>query len=180
MKIIFDGSEKSVLETIDNPSNNHRKAIKQILTACEKAIINGYRENPSQEAREYAEFVLREIQIYLYTQYKENTKENMNKYRAGKLTKEATKETINIFINKIKEKYPDLDIFVDYDEEVNEYDIWHTDAKLQFGDSNFCKFVGGLMQEYLFSNGIYNFSFGYDHMKAYVRSMKEESICRNI
>ena len=89
--------------------------------------------------------------------------------------KSITKEKIELFINKIKEQYPDLNIFVDYDEEVDEYDIWHTDAKLQFEDSNFCKFVGSLMQEYLFSNGIYNFSFGYDHMKA-----KEELKCKSI
>lgn len=82
---------------------------------------------------------------------------------------------ISIFINKIKEQYPNLNIGVDYDKDEDVHYIWHTDAKLQFGDSNFCKFVGSLMQEYLFSNGIYNFSFGYDHMKA-----KEELKCKSI
>ena len=35
--------------------------LKQLLRACEKAIINGFRENQSQGSREHAEWVLGKI-----------------------------------------------------------------------------------------------------------------------
>ena len=36
--------------------------LEKLLNACENAIINSYRETPSQESREYAEGVIEEIE----------------------------------------------------------------------------------------------------------------------
>jgi len=73
---------------------------------------------------------------------------------------------IEKFILKVKERYPHLNIGYDYCSETDEYDIWHIDPQLQFEDKDFIKFVGRLMKEILFDNNVFDFSFGYDHLKA--------------
>lgn len=78
---------------------------------------------------------------------------------------EYSTKLIEQFIAKIKGSYPNLIIDFDYNLETDEYDVWHLDSKLQFEDEAFVKYVGQLMQEILFDNGIFNFSFGYDHLK---------------
>ncbi|MGI6533545.1 MAG: hypothetical protein ACOX23_02860 [Peptococcia bacterium] len=72
---------------------------------------------------------------------------------------------IETFISKVKEKYPSLIIDYEFCSETGEYDIWHTDSRLQFEDHDFLKYVGKLMQEILFDNNLFEFCFGYDHLK---------------
>lgn len=74
-------------------------------------------------------------------------------------------ELIESFINAIKNKYPSLTIGFDFDNEIDQYDIWHVDSKLEFNNKDFKRFVAEKAREYLFNNNIYNFSFGYDHYK---------------
>lgn len=73
---------------------------------------------------------------------------------------------IKRFISRIKERYPHLIIDYDHYPESDEYDIWHVDYKLQFEDIEFLKYVGELMKEILFDNEVFNYSFGYDYLKA--------------
>lgn len=75
------------------------------------------------------------------------------------------KELIESFIKAIKNEYPSLIIGYDFDDEMDQYDIWHIDSNLEFSDKNFKSFVAEKAREYLFNNNIYNFSFGYDHYK---------------
>jgi len=72
---------------------------------------------------------------------------------------------IETFISKVKEKYPSVMIGYEFCSETGEYDIWHTDSRLQFEDQDFLKYVGKLMQEILFDNNLFEFCFGYDHLK---------------
>ncbi|MCQ4924959.1 hypothetical protein NE686_17800 [Tissierella carlieri] len=76
------------------------------------------------------------------------------------------------FICEISNKYPSLKIEYDYDSDLDLYDIWHTDQYLQFNDKNFKQYIAEKAREYLFDNNIYNFSFGYDHIK-YIRSKQK-------
>jgi hypothetical protein len=73
---------------------------------------------------------------------------------------------IEKFISEVKGRYPRLIIGYDYCSETEEYNIWHIDSKLQFKDEDFIKFVGRLMKEILLDNNVFDFSFGYDHLKA--------------
>lgn len=76
-----------------------------------------------------------------------------------------TKKLIENFISRIICKYPSLKIGYDYDDNLDEYDIWHTDQNLEFNDKDFKAYVAKMAKDYLFKNNIYNFSFGYDHYK---------------
>ena len=71
------------------------------------------------------------------------------------------------FISKLKEKYGSL-IYVEYkfNHDINEYEIWHNNSDLQFKDADFRTFVGQLIKELFYNNGIFDFSFGYDYFKS--------------
>lgn len=73
---------------------------------------------------------------------------------------------INKFMEVIKNNYPALYIDYEYDEENDEYQIWHNDMHLQFESNEFIKYVGNKAQDLLYGKNIYNFSFSYDHAKA--------------
>ena len=79
---------------------------------------------------------------------------------------------IKKFIAEVRKIYPYLIMGYDYCSETEEYNIWHINAELEFEDRNFTEFVGKLMKEILLENNIFDFSFGYDHLKA-----KEFLIC---
>lgn len=76
-----------------------------------------------------------------------------------------TKEFIKKFIKDISCKYPSLNIGYNYDDVLDEYDIWHTDQELGLYNKNFEIYAAKKAREYLFKNNIYNFNFGYDHEK---------------
>ena len=76
-----------------------------------------------------------------------------------------TRKLIEKFIYEISQKYPSIKIGYDYNSDLDEYDIWHTDKNLEFKDKNFKLYVGEKADEFLFRNNIYNFSFGYDYYK---------------
>lgn len=80
------------------------------------------------------------------------------------------KNLIEQFIADIKADYPDLYINYDYDEEKDEYEIWHNDSNLEYKDARFKKIVGINAEKWLFSNDIFNFYFAYDHHKAKEKS----------
>lgn len=71
---------------------------------------------------------------------------------------------VNQFIQKIKEKY-NIDVDYEYDEELCDYKIYHTNKHLEYCDKEFCKFVGGLIKELMEKENFYRFSFGYDYYK---------------
>lgn len=73
---------------------------------------------------------------------------------------------VETFISQIKGKYKDIIINYEYNEELDEYDIWHNNKILQFESEDFLTFVGTLMKKILHSNDVFNFSFGYDYFKA--------------
>lgn len=73
---------------------------------------------------------------------------------------------INKFMEVIKNNYPALYIDYEYDEENDEYLIWHNDMHLQFENNEFIKYVGNKAQDLLYGKDIYNFSFSYDYAKA--------------
>lgn len=75
------------------------------------------------------------------------------------------KKLIEEFINEISVEYPKLIIGYNYYDDIDEYDIWHTNQSLEFDDEKFKPYVAKKAKKFLFSNGIYNFSFGYDHYK---------------
>ncbi|PKM89540.1 MAG: hypothetical protein CVU87_05165 [Firmicutes bacterium HGW-Firmicutes-12] len=78
---------------------------------------------------------------------------------------ETTIILIEEFISKIKEQYQDLIVEYTYCNETNEYEIWHNDKRLQYENKNFMDFIGKRMNDILFVNNVFNFSFGYDHIK---------------
>lgn len=88
-----------------------------------------------------------------------------------------TEKTITEFMEKIKLKYPDINIGYDYYEEDGTYDIWHDNEYLEYEDKEFPKFIGILIQEMFYDEKIFNFSFGFDYEKvnySYVESDNTE------
>lgn len=75
------------------------------------------------------------------------------------------KECIEKFIMELKSKYYDINIGYIYNEDEDLFDIWHNNKELQFSNKDFLKFVGELLKEIVYSQGIYNVSFGYDYTK---------------
>lgn len=75
------------------------------------------------------------------------------------------KECIEKFIRELKSKYYDISIGYIYNEDEDLFDIWHNNKDLQFSNNDFLKVVGNLLKEIIYSQGIYNVSFGYDYMK---------------
>lgn len=75
------------------------------------------------------------------------------------------KECIEKFIRELKNKYYDIGIGYVYNEDEDLFDIWHNNKELQFSNKGFLKFVGKLLKEIIYSQGIYNISFGYDYTK---------------
>lgn len=72
---------------------------------------------------------------------------------------------IEKFISEIKNKYSNLYIEYNYDEQDDLYEIWHNNADLEYKDEEFKKIVASKAKEILFDNDIFNFYFGYDHFK---------------
>lgn len=83
-------------------------------------------------------------------------------------------EMIKEFISQILTRYPNLHIAYSYDDELDEYDIWHNSPELEFNDEDFSKYVGQQADGLLFKNGIYNFSFGYNHYKSKELEFKDK------
>ncbi|QXE18379.1 hypothetical protein [Clostridium sp. 001] len=75
-------------------------------------------------------------------------------------------DLIKVFIKSIKQKYSNIIIDYDYDEDEDIYDIWHNNETLQFENESFLDFVGSKMKEIFYNNDMFNFSFGYDYFKA--------------
>lgn len=75
-------------------------------------------------------------------------------------------DLIKKFVVEIKNQYPALYIETCYDNEEDLYEIWHNDANLEYGDKHFKKTIGLKAQEILFNNNIFNFYFGYNHLKS--------------
>lgn len=68
---------------------------------------------------------------------------------------------VHEFINGILDHYPCLVISFYYDENEDEYYIWHEDVSMEFYDRKFHSVVAKLAREKLFDNGIYNFTFSF-------------------
>lgn len=68
--------------------------------------------------------------------------------------KKRTECLIKKVISEIKQEYNYIVIDYDYNEEYDEYEVWHNSKKLQFEDKDF-----------LYKNDLFNISFGYDGMK---------------
>lgn len=73
---------------------------------------------------------------------------------------------IKNFIAQIHMRYPALHIEYEYDEDTNEYDIWHNNSNLEFDDDDFLKYCSDVASELFYKNNIYNFTFGYDHERS--------------
>lgn len=71
-------------------------------------------------------------------------------------------QKIKDFVNKIKEKYPDIKIKCDYDKEDDEYEIFYTDKDLLDYDDEFNDYVKKLTDE-MFNYGVCNFYITYDY-----------------
>ena len=84
-------------------------------------------------------------------------------------------ELIKEFIKVANSHYPNLDIWFDYNEDLDEYMIWHDDLHLEFQDNNFKKTVGKIAHDILFNNDVYNFSFGCDY-RGFDKNTKEGNI----
>ncbi|WP_372997000.1 hypothetical protein [Lutispora sp.] len=78
---------------------------------------------------------------------------------------EDKKVFIEEFISKVKDKYRDLIIGYEFDDEDNAFDIWHTGKHYESNDEEFLSYTGELIRDVLFANGIFNISFGYDYLK---------------
>ena len=76
-------------------------------------------------------------------------------------------ELIKEFIKVVNLHYPNLYIQYNYNENLDEYMIWHDNLYLEFQDSDFKKTVGKVARDILFDNDVYNFSFGYDYKRFY-------------
>ena len=77
-----------------------------------------------------------------------------------------TEKFIIEFIEKLKLRYSELIIGYEYNEEEDQYCIWHTNKYLQFSGTNeFLNYSGNLLKTVLYNNNIYNISFGYDYRK---------------
>lgn len=85
-------------------------------------------------------------------------------------------DLIGKFINTIKDRYSELHIDYEYDPELDEYDIWHNNAELEFHNEEFISYVGKIARDILFSNYIYNFSFGYDYYRSKALKSNEYAI----
>lgn len=83
-------------------------------------------------------------------------------------------EKIEKFVNKIKEKYPDIKIKCDYDKEDDEYEILYTDKDLLDYDEKFNDYVAELTDE-MFGYGVYNFYIAYDY-NAFFSELKKIKI----
>lgn len=75
-------------------------------------------------------------------------------------------KVIRSFISRLATLYPNLQINFSYDEAADQFSIWHLDPDLQFNNKKFLENVGQLIQEILYSEDVFNFSFGYDYFKA--------------
>lgn len=73
---------------------------------------------------------------------------------------------VDDFIGKIKERYPNLTVGYEYDEEDDIYRIWHNDENIQQSNIKFKKYAGAMIKELFYKKGIFNISFGYDYDKA--------------
>jgi len=73
-----------------------------------------------------------------------------------------TEKLIPEFIEKIKIKYPDIDIQWEYYKRENQYDISHNYI---YEDIKFSSYVGELIKEMFFNNRIFNVCFAYDYNK---------------
>lgn len=74
------------------------------------------------------------------------------------------------FIEKLKTQYPELIIDYEYNEEEDQYKIWHTNREIQSSNTNnFLDYCGNLLRTILYNNNIYNFSFGYDYYKDQIK-----------
>lgn len=75
-------------------------------------------------------------------------------------------ELVKKFIDEIIQNFnfPRNRIGYEYDEDNDFYKIWHTDLKFDQNEENREK-IGTLMNDLLYSNFIYNFSFAYDYIK---------------
>ncbi|HHV46116.1 MAG TPA: hypothetical protein GXX53_04355 [Tissierellia bacterium] len=92
-----------------------------------------------------------------------------------------SKQLIEEFVLRIQKKYPFIHIGYEYDDEIDEYDIYHDDWELEFNNKEFMEYVGQQADELLFSNGIYNFSFGYDYNRAKdLKSLKYDFISYSV
>jgi|GEM_PF-5886742 len=69
---------------------------------------------------------------------------------------------IQKFIVLLRKEYPTILINYSYDKEEDFYSIQHNSKELQFNNEEFLNKVGQLINEVLYENDIYNFSFGYD------------------
>jgi len=80
---------------------------------------------------------------------------------------------VNKFILKVKDKYPDIIIEYNYNED-RIFDIRHNNRALQFGDKEFSNYIGALIRDMFFNNNIFNISFGYDYNYDRLNDTEEE------
>lgn len=73
---------------------------------------------------------------------------------------------VNELIEQIKKVYKTLIIGYSYNVKEDVIEIWHNSFDLECCDVEFASFAGKLIEEKLFRNNIYNFSFGFDYDKA--------------
>lgn len=79
---------------------------------------------------------------------------------------------IKEFIKSIKQKFYGFSFLINYDfnEDSNDFYIWHNSNELQFENDNFREFVSDKMEELFFSNEFYDFNFGYDKHQNFNKS----------
>ena len=111
-----------------------------------------------------------------YSFYKEGSAEEVDandfksinslvKYINEKITEVKSERLclIRTFISKVKLKYPDINIDFYYDEYEYMYSIYHNNYELEFNDEEFSNFIGVLIIEIFFNNGVFDVTFSYDY-----------------
>lgn len=78
-------------------------------------------------------------------------------------------ELIEEIIMKIKQEYPDLNLSWQYDLTENSYEINHDGLDLELHNEKFAIFVGTLIKNVLYDNGVYNVWINADYDKSRIK-----------
>lgn len=87
-------------------------------------------------------------------------------------------ECLEAFISRIKEKYNFLNLYYYYDETEDVYFVWHDNEDLEYNDEEFPCFVGKLMEDLLYRNGLFNVTINYDYKKPAEKKVTEYCVTK--
>ena len=87
-------------------------------------------------------------------------------------------EKVKLFIDYIQSRFSDLDIFMTYSSEMDEYFIYHYNIKFDVNNIQFVDFLNNAINDYLLNYGIYNFTFGFNY-DLYEKNTKDKPTLKN-